>query len=601
MTQRNHKGSASGGGQPMLDEIEQLRTALESALEENARLADDRDRLLTRVSALSRELQHVHAMRFREAEPAAPPPPAIPSPEDEQEEKLRVAFEELQVLTEELEVANNTLQETNDELDVKVEERTTELKAANATLRVAEKSFRAITDLVPDLLWRASADGEANWFNGRWLEYTGQGEWGDSGASWIEAVHPLDRPAVESVWKDALRRGDTFESEHRIRDARGGYRWFLVRAQAMRDEAGRVEVWYAAGTDIDDHRMAMSALQQSELRFRTLIEGMPQLVWRAVDGGKWTWSSPQWTAFTGQSEPASHASGWLDMLHPDDRRCATEAWEKAETVGRLEFEARLSHAADGRYRHFHTRAMPVRDEEGQTAEWLGTSTDIDDIIQLQSRQSVLVGELQHRTRNLLAVIHALVKRTIKDSSSMNAFRECFENRLMALARVQGLLSRREVGARVSFDRLIRGELSAHISLDPSGNGERVSTEGPEGVPLKSATVQTLALALHELTTNAIKYGALAQPDGRLDVRWQVVEADTGGERLRVDWRESGVTDIPDDRAPARGGGYGRELIEKALPHQLGAATSFAFETDGVHCTIEVDIPSADSIQERSHG
>jgi two-component system CheB/CheR fusion protein len=346
--------------------------------------------------------------------------------------------------------------------------------------------------------------------------------------------------------------------------------------------------------------MAMTALEQSEQRFRTLVEGMPQLVWRAMDGGKWTWCSPQWSEYTGQSPEASNLMGWLGMFHPEDRQRIMAAWATASEFQLLEFQARLFHDGEARYRHFHTRALPVRDDTGRGVEWLGTSTDIDDIVQLQARQTVLVTELQHRTRNLLAVIQAIVRRTIKDSTSMAAFRECFDDRLMALARVQGLLSRREAGQRVSFDQLLHGELSAHLSLDGSENKNRVSIEGPAGVPLRSATVQTLALALHELTTNAVKYGALSQHEGRLRVAWQVVASSDGDERLQVDWRESGVADMPDAGAPARGGGYGRELIERALPHQLGAKTSYALEPDGVHCTIEVAIPAPEPPREITH-
>src|SRR5205085_10391391 len=103
------------------------------------------------------------------------------------------------------------------------------------------------------------------------------------------------------------------------RGAAGAYRWFFVRAEPMRDDRGGVVGWFAAGTDIHDQRLAMDALQQSELRFRTLVEGMPQLVWRAVGGGQWTWSSPQWSAFTGLGDTDSRGIGWLEAFHPDDR------------------------------------------------------------------------------------------------------------------------------------------------------------------------------------------------------------------------------------------------------------------------------------------
>lgn len=329
----------------------------------------------------------------------------------------------------------------------------------------------------------------------------------------------------------------------------------------------------------------LNALQRSEARFRTLVEGMPQLVWRADDGGGWTWSSPQWTEYTGQAQDASLSFGWLGALAPEDRDAARAAWSKATPDSPLEMESRIFHAQEQRYRHFQSRATAVRAEDGRVIEWLGTSTDVDDMHQLQQQQAVLVAELQHRTRNLLGVVQSIVARSIRDSRSLDEFRERIQHRLAALARVQGLLSRRSEGTQIAFDTLLREELSAHLPLAGEAGGMSVEIDGPEGIGLRSATVQTLALAIHELATNAVKYGALSSKGGKLSVSWRVNIDAEHGERLCVIWEESGVSDLPPDvEAKA---GYGRELIEHALPYQLGARTSYAFTTDGVRCTIEV--------------
>jgi two-component system CheB/CheR fusion protein len=577
------------GREALVDENEQLQTALEAALEENARLNDDRDRLQRRATLLAQEL--------RVARATAPQPPQPPVQDREMaierrsqtEEELRVAFEELQVLTEELEVANTSLHETNLELDARVEERTAQVREINAALCAAEASLRTIADLVPDLLWRTDPAGNANWFNERWFDYTGHDPAEPMDLGWIDAIHPLDRPEAEEAWSEAVEQGSAYDHAHRLRGAKGDYRWFLVRAEPMRDDRGKVVSWFAAGTDVHDQRQAMEALQHSELRFRTMVEGMPQLVWRAIDSGQWTWSSPQWTAYTGLSDEQSRAMGWLDAVHPDDRNKARAAWACASDMGLLEMEARILHAPAGRHRHFQTRALPVRDEVGSIIEWLGTSTDVDDLLRLQQHQSVLVAELQHRTRNLMTVVQAITLRTLRSSDSLEIFKECIGHRLDALARVQSLLSRRE-GARVAFDVMLREELSAHIELDADGQGQQVALDGPAGVGIRSALVQTLALALHELATNAVKYGALATPAGHLAIDWRVAEGAEGRTRLFVDWRESGVENLPRREAPSKGGGFGRELIERALPYQLGARTSYEFEPDGIHCTIDVEVP-----------
>ena len=198
----------------------------------------------------------------------------------------------------------------------------------------------------------------------------------------------------------------------------------------------------------------------------------------------------------------------------------------------------------------------------------------------EERLQVLVAELQHRTRNLLAVVRSVADKTVRTSDSLGDFKLKFRDRLDALARVQGLLSRLDQD-RVTFPELLRAELLAH---GVTGAGVQITLEGPSDVALRSTTVQPLAMALHELATNAIKYGALSQPQAHLTVRWQrLAPSQPGGKLwLLIDWRETGV-----DMSvhASRGSGAGRELIEHAVPHQLRGETRYVLSNDGVHCTI----------------
>jgi two-component sensor histidine kinase len=200
----------------------------------------------------------------------------------------------------------------------------------------------------------------------------------------------------------------------------------------------------------------------------------------------------------------------------------------------------------------------------------------------EETQRVLVAELQHRTRNLLGMIRALAHKTAEGSADLADFRIRFDDRLEAFARIQGLLSRLGEQDRVTFDELLHSELAA-----VDGLSDRVRLDGPSSVRLRSSTVQVLALALHELVTNAVKHGALGQPQARLEVTWKCEPANSGGRPwLHIDWRETGVR-MPPPRPPSQG----RELIERALPYQLDARTTFALTEDGVHCTISVPVSS----------
>lgn len=122
-------------------------------------------------------------------------------------------------------------------------------------------------------------------------------------------------------------------------------------------------------------------LRESEECFRSLAGGIPQLVWRAEGCGTWSWASPQWTAFTGQAAEDSLGSGWLDALRPADRQSASEAWGRVKETGEFHGDYRLLHRASGEHRWSQSRATPVRNG-GKLVEWLGTSTDVQNIKEL---------------------------------------------------------------------------------------------------------------------------------------------------------------------------------------------------------------------------
>ena len=206
----------------------------------------------------------------------------------------------------------------------------------------------------------------------------------------------------------------------------------------------------------------------------------------------------------------------------------------------------------------------------------------------EERLAVVVAELQHRTRNLISVVGTIADNTLRTSNTFDDFKVRYHDRLDVLGRVQGLLFRKNDGGRVTFDELIETELSAQSIL--VGVGGPVTLDGPKDIPLLSGTVQTFAMVLHELVTNAVKYGALKQPNGHLTIRWrQEASAESGKPCLHLDWKESGVEMPPFPQHT----GQGRELIEKALPYQFDAQTTFAMEPDGVHCTISLPVSEDD--------
>jgi two-component sensor histidine kinase len=208
-------------------------------------------------------------------------------------------------------------------------------------------------------------------------------------------------------------------------------------------------------------------------------------------------------------------------------------------------------------------------------------TDIDNLRGLQSRQHVLMAELQHRTRNLLSVVQSIANQTIRSSNSYAAFAAQFGSRLRALSRVQSLLAQIE-DQMVDLESLVNAELAAHSDSDVAAG--KITVAGP-AVALPPTAAQAIGLALHELATNAVKYGALVQPAGKLAVTWEL--RTTPLPEVALEWRETGVTMTHDGRPKRKG--YGTELIERALPYQLRAKTELDFGNDGVRCAITVPI------------
>ena len=387
----------------------------------------------------------------------------------------------------------------------------------------------------------------------------------------IFTLEDRDAEAPEEERRRASAEGRAENERWHVR--RDGSRfWGSGAAMPLRGVDGFVKIM----RDLTERHTSEERLRQSEAEFRLLATSIPQLVFRCRPDGVRTWASPQWSSFSGLGFDPSLQLGWLEAVHPDDRDATLDAWRDASATGEHYSEQRVRREADGEYRWHQMRARPIENPSG---EWVGTMTDIHDLKALEGRQAVLIAELHHRTRNLLAVVQSIAGQTMRSAETLSSFAAEFESRLRALSRVQGLLARVE-HQDVDLREIVEAELAAHG--DGKLGTDKVSVAGPS-VPLPATSAQAVALALHELATNAVKHGALAQPSGRLDVSWRMDQEPEP--RIALQWRESGDT-MPEGGRPARRG-YGTELIERALRYQLKAKTKLEFGEDGVRCSIEV--------------
>lgn len=386
---------------------------------------------------------------------------------------------------------------------------------------------------------------------------------------------PEDRAnAVPAGERSAARLKGRAEDERWHQRKDGSRFWGSGLMMPLKDGIGFVKIL----RDRTEQHQVQERLRENEERFRLLATSIPQLVFRSRSSGQRTWGSPEWEMFTGLSDSQSRGLGWLDGIHEDDRDSTLAAWREAQITGEYYIEHRVRRAKDGEYRWHQTRARPIDVDHQPATHWVGTSADIHELRGLKDRQQVLMAELQHRTRNLLALVQSIARQTLQTSNSLDAFAAEFGDRLRAVSRVQRLLEQTDHKA-IDMHALVNDELSAHRE----GEADKVAIRG-DIVALPAGSAQTLALALHELATNAVKHGALGQQDGRLSIAWEL-RAEGGERRLVLEWLESNVAM---SKPPIRKG-FGTELIEKALPYQLKAETELRFAADGVRCTIAVPL------------
>ena len=253
-------------------------------------------------------------------------------------------------------------------------------------LKRAEDRIRLVINTIPTIAWTVRPDGVVDFVNQRWLDYAGL-----SLEEQIEdptcAVHPEDLPRIMKKWLADMAAGEPFEDEMRLRRADGEYRWFLVRTAPLRDEQGNLLKWYGVSIDIEDRKRA-------ESQSRTLLDAIPQQIWSGPSDGTLDYCNERWRSYMGLGLEELQGDGWQSMIHPDDRERVLEAWREAVTNGTPYEQEERHRGADGRYRWFLARGMPLRDADARIVRWYGTNTDIEDLRRAEDARRQI--EEQHR-------------------------------------------------------------------------------------------------------------------------------------------------------------------------------------------------------------
>jgi PAS domain S-box-containing protein len=336
------------------------------------------------------------------------------------------------------------------------------------------------------------------------------------------------------------------------------------------------------GAPQGEARRAVEALHDSEERFDQFAEAAADVLWiRDADTLQWEYLSPSFQRVYGltlaEAMSGDTLETWAALILPADREAALNALKSAGASRTGVVEYRIQRPDSGEQRWIRDTLFPIRNAAGLRRIG-GVGHDITEEKTAAHHQTMLLAELQHRTRNLLGVIRSMAKRTAETSDDLESFLTHFDGRLSAIARTQTALTRdHEISA--GLDALILEEFLAAVGA------EQVTLDGPD-VQLNGKLAESISLAVHELVTNALKYGALTSPKGHVHVTWDVGERD-GRPMLALEWRETGVSVI--DPHPKRMG-FGRRLLEKALPYELGAETTLQFAPGGLRARVVVPLP-----------
>ncbi|TYB89419.1 PAS domain-containing protein [Oceaniovalibus sp. ACAM 378] len=373
-------------------------------------------------------------------------------------------------------------------------------------------------------------------------------------------------PNLEDKWAKIYGRvafdGKTVRFEDQS-EAMG--RWFDVFATPVLPY-GRFAVVFR---DVTAEKLTRESLRKSEAEFRTITEAMPQIVWATRPDGHHDFYNARWYEFTGVPEGSTDGEGWSDIFHLDDQRGARQRWlHSLKTGDPYEVEYRLRHHS-GQFRWALGRAQAVRNRDGEIVRWLGTCTDIHDLKVAEEQRQLMLAEMNHRVKNTLAMVHAMVSQTLRQADNLKDASASIQSRIGMMAKAHDQL----INSTWAETRIIE---VVETTLTPHRSGEgRFSLAGPD-IAIGSKQALALTMALHELATNAVKYGALSVEGGKVAIIWSVERID-GDDVFSFSWTERHG---PPVQPPVRRG-FGSRMVENALAGYFDGNAELSYDPSGL--------------------
>lgn len=451
---------------------------------------------------------------------------------------------------------------------------TTERVKADAALRESEERLRAIFAQSAAGIALGDLTGKLLSVNDHFCRIVGRPRDELIGIRMQEITFADDLPENQRLFQHMVQTGESFEIEKRYVRGDGSLVWVANSVSAIRDDGGNMSQAVAISVDIGERRHA----QEIEKHLASMIASSND----AIMGIDLDMKITSWNAAAeklyGYSQDEVVGRSVL-MLVPDGRQEEEPRILTEVRAGRfVEPYEKQRRRKDGRLVEVLLSVSPIRDANGRVIGASKTAHDITARKDAERLKSILVNELHHRVKNVLATVTAIARQTLGRDKANHEEVEAFTSRLASLSRAQDLLVHAD-WQHADLKAVMQQALSPYPV-------DAIQIGGPS-VPLPPRAVVSLSLALHELATNAAKYGALSAPGGQVSISWQFEPL--ADNRLRIVWEERGGPEV----APPRRRGFGSTLIERLLSAELKGETKFVYEKSGVICVIEAEMSKDD--------